>query len=368
MRILHVVATDQRRGGEILAGDVAGALAGEGIDQRVAVLRPTGGSGLSFAVPTVEMPRGWFVPGLRTDAAAVRSLRRVVREWAPDVVQGWGGEPFRYAVFSARGRPVVYTRIGLAAPRATSGLRRLGHRRLMLRAARIVAVADAVRRETVGVFGIPADRVEVIPSARDARAVEATRSRGQTRRSLGLPTEVPVVLSLGSLSEEKDPLAHLEVVRRARDSVPDAVHVVAGDGPLREAVEEAARATGPSVRFLGPVTETGNLLGASDVMLLASRSEGMPQVLIEAGMAGVASAAYAVAGVPELIVDGETGLLAPPGDVDALAGAVARLLSDEEARRAMGRLAHERCLAMFDVGVVAPRYLALYEELAAGRR
>jgi glycosyltransferase involved in cell wall biosynthesis len=367
MRILHVVATDQRRGGEILAADVVGALADEGLGQRVAILRRTDGPRVSFAAAAVHLPQGRVVPGVRTDVAAVRGLRRVVREWDPDVVHGWGGEPFRYAAFSSRGRPVVYTRIGLAAPQATRGPRRLGHARLMRRASRIVAVAEVVRRETVDVFGVPGERLEVIPSVRDPRAVEPTRSRGEVRRSLGVAADVPVVLSLGSLSEEKDPLAHLEVLRRVRELVPDAVHLVAGDGPLRPAVEEAARGIEPSMRILGSVAETGDLLAAADVMLLASRSEGMPQALIEAGMAGLASAAYAVAGVPEVVVDGETGLLVPPGDVDALAGAVVKLLSDEDARRAMGRLARERCLATFDVRLVAPRYAALYRDLRAGR-
>lgn len=369
MRVLHVVASDRRRGGEILARGVIGALAREGLDQRVAVLHPSPEPQVAFDAPVNPLhSSGWRVPGIRTDLGILNALRTLAAAWAPDVIQAWGGEPFRYSLVAAGGRPVVYTRIGWASSIATKGPRRMAHARLLRRAARVIAVADAVRAETVGLFGLPEDRVVMIPSVRDPKALEPARGREAVRRDLGIPTEAPVLLSLGALSPEKDPLAHLEVGRRVRDRLGDAIHVVAGDGSLRSAVEQAARAAGDSIRVLGPVSEVGDLLAASDALLLASRSEGMPMVLVEAGMAGLPVAAYSVAGVPEVIEDGRTGLLAPAGNVEALAAAAIQLLSDPELRRSLGRAARERCLERYDVGPAAVRYQAVYEEVAAGRR
>ena len=83
-------------------------------------------------------------------------------------------------------------------------------------------------------------------------------------------------------------------------------------------------------------------------------------------MAGVPVAGFAIAGVPEVVVDGETGMLAPPGDVEGLARQVSALLGDQQRRRGMGKAARERCLARFEIGHIAPRYLSLYEEVVRG--
>jgi glycosyltransferase involved in cell wall biosynthesis len=90
----------------------------------------------------------------------------------------------------------------------------------------------------------------------------------------------------------------------------------------------------------------------------------MPACVIEAGMVGLPVAAYALSGVPEVVVDGETGRLASPGDVRALAAALRELLHDDEQRRRMGEAASDRCRERFDIEVVAPRYLDVYEQVA----
>ena len=98
-------------------------------------------------------------------------------------------------------------------------------------------------------------------------------------------------------------------------SRPDLTHLIAGDGPLRDAAETEAERLGGGerTRFLGSRGDVADLLAASDVLLLASKTEGMPACVIEAGIAGLPVAAYALAGVPEAVVSGETGLLARRG-------------------------------------------------------
>src|SRR3970282_151677 len=97
---------------------------------------------------------------------------------------------------------------------------------------------------------------------------------------------------------------------------PEAVFVLVGDGPLAPEVnaEIASRGMGGHVRPLGVRTDVPDVFGASDVLLLASSTEGSPAVVIEAGLLGLPVAAYAVGGVPEQVRDGVTGILAPPGD------------------------------------------------------
>jgi glycosyltransferase involved in cell wall biosynthesis len=226
-------------------------------------------------------------------------------------------------------------------------------------------VAETVRNDIVETFGVPPERVVMIPTARDAGLVSPKIGRLAIRKELGIPPEVPVIISLGALTWEKDPLAHLEVTATVLRSFPECRHLVVGEGPLRSAVEERLRELSLQGRvlMLGPRQDVGDLLAASDVMLLASRIEGMPGAVIEAGFAGLPVAAYSVAGVPELIVDGVTGHLVAPGDIDDLSSRVVQLLENEDMRRAFGNAARERSLDKFEIGVIAPRYFALYESL-----
>src|SRR5439155_506908 len=114
MKVMHVVATAQRRGAEIFASDLVRAL--DGVSHRVMVLRNGIGSPLRFEAPTTMGRDGRRVPGLRIDAATLRGLRACLGEFRPDVVQAHGGEALKYAVFAARASrvPVVYRKIGAA--------------------------------------------------------------------------------------------------------------------------------------------------------------------------------------------------------------------------------------------------------------
>lgn len=370
IRILHVVTTGERRGAEMFAFDLIRALNASSLEQHVAVLRGSSPLPLAYEAPTDILPsNGRRLPGLRMNARTLHALRRVVAEGKPDVVHAHGGEALKYSILATwhRSPRALYRRIGLANPSITHGLRRLAHANLMRRADRVVAVADAVRQETVDVFGVPGDRVVTVPRGIDLRRLEPTKARSQTRVDLDIPKDAGVVLSLGALHWEKDPVSHVEVAAKVLRARPDTVHLIAGEGALRGEVEAAIRTHGLEgrVRLLGNRADVGDLLNASDVVLLASRSEGMPGCLIEAGMCGLSVVSYAVAGSPEVVVDEMTGYLVPLGDQDALASRVVRLLSDEGLRRQMGAAARDRCRSSFDIRSIAPRYLAIYQELCS---
>jgi glycosyltransferase involved in cell wall biosynthesis len=368
MRVLHVVATAERRGAELFAADLVRGLGRAGLSQRVVALRAGKAPSVDYREPTTVLTsKQRRIPGVRLDRQIGRQLRAQVREWPPDVIQVHGGESLKHVVLAhVNGAPVIYRRIGSAPERMTRGLSRIAHGQLMRRASRVVAVAEALKREAIEVFAVPAERVTVIPNAVDPARIRPRISRRTMRESLGIPSEAPVLLSLGALTWEKDPLHHLDVSAAVLAERADAMHLFVGDGPLRPGLERAVseRELGGRVLVLGSREDVPDLLAASDVMLLASRVEGLPGCLIEAGMAGVPVAAYAVAGVPEVVVDGVTGHLARPGGGRALATAVVRLLGDEPARKEMAVAARERCLRLFDIRTVSPRYVELYEEVA----
>lgn len=367
VRLLHVVTSAQRRGAEVFASDLIRALRGDAVDQRVALLRD-GGSGVRYECPaTILKGNRWEIPGLRANLGRVRSLRGLIETWKPDVVQAHGGEPFKHAILATRRKapPVVYRRIGDIPSAIRRGPRRWAHARLMRSAARVVIVADAFRREMIDVFGVSPERVVSIPNGVDVERLQARRSRGAVLEELGLGEGARIILSLGALSREKDPLAHLGVTRPVLESRPATVHLIVGDGPLAGQVDEAIRRGGLDgrVRRLGVRDDVADLLGAADVLLMASRMEGLPGVIIEAGMMGLPVAAYRVAGVPEVVRDGTTGLLASPADRMALTECLRRILDRDEERRDMGRRARDLCRSRFDIGGIAGRYRQVYAEL-----
>jgi glycosyltransferase involved in cell wall biosynthesis len=367
LRVYHVLATGQRRGAEIFAADLIEQLAAMGSSQRLGILRDDYPVSVSFQAPITQLrARRASLPGLRIDARAALRLRREIKDFAPSLVQAHGGEAFKYAVAATVGMdvPVVYRRITEVPEAARRGMTRAVHGWLMRRADRIVAVAEYVRRETTDLFQVPGELVVTIPGGADPSRF---RSRGgdRTRRSLGLSPEAHVVLSLIALKWEKNPSAHLEVASRVLARDPKAAYLIAGDGPLRAEVEEEVRARGLADRVfvLGNRSDVPDLLAASDAVLLASALEGMPGCLIEAGMAGLPSVAYDLAGISEVVVDGETGFLVPPGDVEGLANRLGELFEDDELRSRIGDAALQRCVGLFDLGAVVDGYVRVYRSL-----
>jgi glycosyltransferase involved in cell wall biosynthesis len=262
----------------------------------------------------------------------------------------------------------VYRKIGPTPPEIAGPIKRVAHGFLMRRADRVVAVGEAVRRNTVEMFRVRPERLVTIPNAVDPRRMRPKRNREANREALGIPSESPVILSLGALTWEKDPLAHVEVCARVVQRHPEAMHIMVGEGSMRREVEAAIHRHGLEGRvlLLGAQTDVADFFVASDVLLFASRPDGMESMnasVIEAGMLGIPAAAYAVGGVPEIVVDGVTGRLTRHGDIDGLAASVLELLEDHGASRAMGEAARERYVSRYDIGVIAPMYLDLYKEL-----
>jgi glycosyltransferase involved in cell wall biosynthesis len=374
VRVLHVIASGRRRGAEIFASDLIGALDRTGVSQRVVVLRDCPDP-IEFGAPTTNLgadgKEGPLHAVVGVNASAVLTLRRLIGRWHPDIVQAHGGEPLKHAVaatMAATSPPIVYRRIGAATPEISRGPRRATYGWLMRRAARIVAVADVLRREVVRTFHVPSANVVTIPNGVDLGRLLPARGREETRRALGLSPQSLAMLSVGALVWEKDPIAQVEIAARVVEENPLAVLLMAGEGPLRSQVEDGIRRRGLEGRvlMLGARDDVPDLLAACDLLLFASVSEGMPACVIEAGVSGVPVAAFAVGGIPEVVEDEVTGVLAAPGDVDALAGLAAGLLNDPTRRSAIGSAARAAS-ARFDIRQIGDRYLHLYASLVGTR-
>jgi glycosyltransferase involved in cell wall biosynthesis len=367
VRVLHVVPSTHGRGGDIFALDLAQALRTDGPEQLVVALRP-GARNIGTVLTLTTTHRR--IPGLNIDPAGLHRLRSVVRSWRPDIIQSHGGEVLKYLIGHGT-TPIVYRRIGMS-PRWLRGPRRMAYRALMLRTDRIVAVADAIRRETVERFGIHPSRVIHIPNAIAMSRLNRSRDGTGVKRELGIPMEAPVVLSVGALAWEKDPVGLLHVASVVLSRNTTSYYVAAGDGPLRSRLEDAASRLGVRhrVRVLGWRPDVADLMAMASCFLFASRSDGMeglPAVLIEAGLSGLPVVATDVAGTSEVIIDGSTGFLVPDGAGARLVECTLRLINDQELRRRMAHEAQNRCREQFTIEPIAARYMALYEEVLVER-
>ena len=197
-----------------------------------------------------------------------------------------------------------------------------------VRRARHVFTPSAYLGELVVGWGIPEAGVSVSPNP--APDVPPMPSRDELRAEAGF--HGPTLAFAGRLMAAKA----LDVALDAMASVPEASLVIVGDGPDRAALEQQrdALGLGERVRFVGGLEREGvlRMFRAADVVLLSSRWENFPHVIVEALAVGTPVISSAVGGVPEVVRDGENGLLVPAGDVEALAGAIRRLLGDDEVR------------------------------------
>jgi len=208
------------------------------------------------------------------------------------------------------------------------------------------------------------DQLVVIHNGIDPRPfLQADGTRVQ--RQLGLE-EGPMLTFVGRLAPQKDPLTLL----RAIQNLSRGKLFLIGDGPLRFQAERFIRQNRLASRVIltGARMDIPDILAASDVFVLPSRWEGLPLVIIEAMMAGLPVVASRVGGVPELVEDGITGFLVPPGDSEALAEALQWLIEDKELRRRMGEAGREKALRKFTLDRMLRETQALYEEILAGCR
>lgn len=226
----------------------------------------------------------------------------------------------------------------------------------------LVAVSGELAGFVAAATRLPRDRVEVIPNGVPVppprEAAEIARVRDAVRAELGLEAETPLVLAIGNLYPVKD---HATLLR-AIACVPGAVLAIAGRGDeeanLRAIADELGIAD--RVRLLGLRDDVERLLAACDLVAHPSRREGLPLALLEAMAASRAIVATRVGGIPELVRDGESGLLAPAGDPASLAAVIAALLGDPARRVALGRVGRVRVESEFSEDQMALRYLALY--------
>jgi glycosyltransferase involved in cell wall biosynthesis len=235
-------------------------------------------------------------------------------------------------------------------------------------AARVMVNADAIGQFVAAEEGCPRGKMVLIPNGVREEALRPPGDRYAKRRELGLPPEAPVVGAVSRLAWKKGIRHLLEATPRILEAVPDARVVIAGDGPLRAELEAQAAALGvrDRVLFLGSRPDTIEVIAAFDVFVLPSVVEGMSNALLEAMAVGRPAIATDVGGNPEVVVDGETGLIVPASDPHQLAASIQKLLEAPEMAAEMGAAGRRRVIERYQIDAMTRRIEELYDSLLAG--
>jgi glycosyltransferase involved in cell wall biosynthesis len=245
----------------------------------------------------------------------------------------------------------------------------LGVERLLARATdRLVAISPRIEQELIAEYRIGRpDQYRVIPLGFDLQRMTAIGEpeRRAARAALDLKPDAHVISTAGRMTAIKRHDLFLDTARLVADRDRRAIFLLAGDGELRSALEQQARAGGIAdrVRFLGWRRDLDTLYAASDVFLLTSRNEGTPVALIESLAAAVPGVSTDVGAVRDVIDSDRLGLVAPFGDARALADHVLALLSDPDRRRRMGEAGRQTVSARYGLDRLIDDVERLYREL-----
>ena len=313
------------------------------------------------------------------DAVAAWRLARIIRKVRPDVVHTHtakaGAVGRMAALLAGPRRPVVvhtfhghvlrgyFGRVGTLVFRAIETV-------LARVTDRLVAVSPEVRDELVSLGVARPERFSVIRLGIELEPrVAFDGDVVEIRRRLGIGEETFVVGWFGRMTAVKRTDDLSTALAALRERGVDALLLLVGDGDDRDRLEQRAHELGlaRSCLFLGYQEDVAAWYAICDAIVLTSASEGTPVTIIEALAAGRAVVATAVGGVPDVVDEGETGFLVPPGDTDALAERLELLARDPGRRAEMGRTGRERVLRRYAVERLVDDVDALYRELLETR-
>jgi glycosyltransferase involved in cell wall biosynthesis len=358
-RVLHVDTERGWRGGERQALWLARELVRRGHRSVVAAR-----AGEPFAARAADAGLDVITcnPTSEADLVAAWRLRRVLRARGITIVHAHAAHAVAIAALATVGMdiPLVVSR------RVDFRLRNnVGTRWKYGRASAIIAVSQAVAT-VLGESGVSAARIHIVADGVDLDRVVEPAGR-DVLAALGVVEGAPLVVQVAQLVGHKDPANFVRAIAAVRALVPNVQALMVGDGSLHSDTEREIEQLelDDVVHLAGYRDDADALLAAADVATLSSREEGMGSVLLDALALGRAIAATQAGGIPEVIVDGESGLLAPVGDPSALGRAIARLIMEPELASRLGTNARARA-AEFSVERMTDRTIEVYDAVSGG--
>ena len=284
------------------------------------------------------------------DLGLARRVKREIARIGPAIVHTHLVHGDVYGTYGAGGAAVVSTKHN--DDRFRAGMFRYVERAVTRKAARVIAITESLRRFCVDEVGLPADKVEVVHYGLDSLPEPWAENE-----ELALPQGARVLLAVSRLERQKGVDVAVQALARIRQVEPRAVLVVLGEGPDRP--ELAAE----GVYLPGRVGDVAAWYRRAELLVHPARWEGFGLAILEAMLAAKPVVASRVSSIPELVVEGTTGLLVPPDDAAALAEALLSVLGDPARASAMGEAGLRRARSEFSVETMAARTAAVYSRV-----
>jgi glycosyltransferase involved in cell wall biosynthesis len=364
IRVVHVLTTLDVGGAQGRLLDLCRRLPEYGVDVSAVYLKGDGPMAESFRASGVGVSKVnmRFV----ADPIATVALARELRRSTPDIVHTHMFKADLHGLLAAklaRVPHVVTTKHGAEEARRFRPVAALD-RWLARESDAVVCISRDLAHFTTEVEGVPPEQIRVIYNRIDTARMVSRRPREEVRRQIGVRAGEPLVMTTARLHHSKGLDVLIDAMRLVRVDLPSARLAIVGDGEERERLERLARPDGDAVLFLGMRSDVPDLLAACDCYAQPSLREGLGLALAEAMTMELPCVAANAAALPEIVTDGLDGLLVPPGDASALAGAIVRLLSDDELAQRLARAGRHTAVTRFDVQTMVDEYVALYREIA----
>ena len=348
IRVLEVVASLKPAGAENVVLSLATRMDRSRFEVAVVSLYDPFPGGLEPRLEQMGVPVWHLGKHRGPDLRTYSRLRRVAQEFKPHVIHS-----HCYVTRYTLGieAPVMVHTVHNLATTEVGWVGRLFHRYAFRRGVLPVAVGAAVAGSIRHLYGSAPSAI--IPNGIDLKRFWRPELREPWRKANGFGSDDLLIVSVGRLEAQKNPVALIDAMAR----VPHAQLLMVGQGPLRAKLLGRER-----VHLLGVRSDIPDILASADIFALASEWEGLPLAVLEARAAGLPVAATRVGCIPEVVEDGRTGFLIPSGDDDALASALRRLVSDGYLRKQMGAAARARA-KNFDVQEMISGYESLFTRL-----
>ena len=366
LRVMFVITSMPVGGAETLLVEIIRRMDRQRFLPELCCLKERGPLGEVLAAEGVPVHAGFIDPNNKYDFRVLPRLRRLMKEQRVDAVVtvGTGGDKMFWGRLAAKmtGVPVICSALhSTGLPDHVERMNRL----LTPVTDAFIACAEPHGEYLAKHEGCPAERVCVIPNGVDVDRFSPREPDASVRAELGLPAKGPVVGIVAALRPEKDHEKFLKVASLVRHSVPEASFLIVGDGDRRRELESTATklGLGDSVVFAGTRSDIPEMLAMLDIFLLTSKMEANPVSIMEAMAMERAVVAFDVGSIHQTVLDRETGILVPPGDVQQMAAEVINLINHPEVRGALGRAAREHVVECWSVDAMVGGYERMIEEI-----
>lgn len=373
MRVLHILKVKGIAGAEQHLLTLLPGLRARGVDARFLILVPPDNPVIDFTVAADArgIPLEKLIIRHHADITLYGQLLSKIREFNPDVVHTHLQHGDLYGIPAARwaGVPVVITsRHNDDVRRRNRALRWL-NRWLWGQVSAGIGISESVRQFSMEVENVPADKIVTIHYGIAVKGDYKSSTVSQTalRSELQLPPTATLVGTVCRLLDWKGVQYAIDAFSQVQQQFVEAHLVITGDGPMRQSLQLQVRQLGLTerVHFLGWRSDATLVMSGLDVFLMPSEREGFGIVLLEAMSHALPVIGSRAGAIPEVVVDGETGLIIPPKDPAALAEALAHLLADRPLRQYMGLLGFDRLEVHFSAERMIDQTLGLYRQLLA---